>query len=120
MGIFDGILICSDLDGTFNRQNDRNLKALEYFKTNGGLFTFCTGRSELNAYEFGLNNLVNAPICLCNGALICDFLKKEILFEKRIPYKAVEIFEPLRHWAKYATAFYLPITGMEYVREECR
>lgn len=48
MGKFDGILMCTDLDGTLLR-NDKsisqeNLAAMEYFKAEGGWFTFITGR----------------------------------------------------------------------------
>ena len=48
MGKFDGILICTDLDGTLYR-NDKtvskeNREAIEYFKNEGGYFTFITGR----------------------------------------------------------------------------
>ncbi len=118
MGIFDGCLICSDLDGTFDYNNARNLEALEYYKQNGGLFSFCTGRSELNIYEFGLDKYANAPVCLCNGALVFDFCKKEVLFEKRLPCKAKDIIEPLKQWAADVNHFYLPTTGMEYVYAE--
>ena len=49
MGIFDGILICTDLDGTLLANDksisDENLRAIEYFKENGGYFTFVTGRT---------------------------------------------------------------------------
>ena len=48
MGKFDGILICTDLDGTLINSSEKvskeNLDAIEYFKANGGLFTFVTGR----------------------------------------------------------------------------
>ena len=45
---FEGILLCTDLDGTLYR-NDKsispeNRKAIEYFKREGGCFTFITGR----------------------------------------------------------------------------
>ena len=48
MGKFDGMLICTDLDGTLLR-NDKtisceNIDAIEYFKQEGGYFTFVTGR----------------------------------------------------------------------------
>lgn len=43
MGIFDGILILSDFDGTFagegGRIIDRNILAIEYFRANGGHFS---------------------------------------------------------------------------------
>ena len=45
---FDGILICTDLDGTILDDNKNisaeNLDAIEYFKSEGGLFNFVTGR----------------------------------------------------------------------------
>ena len=48
MGKFDGILICTDLDGTLY-ENDKtisseNKKAIEHFKSEDGYFTFITGR----------------------------------------------------------------------------
>ena len=48
MGKFDGILICTDLDGTILKNDktisNRNIEAMEYFKKEGGYFTFVTGR----------------------------------------------------------------------------
>lgn len=51
MGKFDGILLVSDLDGTLLR-NDKsiskeNIKAIEYFESEGGLFSFVTGRPPI-------------------------------------------------------------------------
>ena len=48
MGKFDEFLICTDLDGTLFASDrtipHENLQAIEYFKQEGGLFTFVTGR----------------------------------------------------------------------------
>ncbi|MBQ3226919.1 MAG: HAD hydrolase family protein, partial [Clostridia bacterium] len=48
MGKFDGVLICTDLDGTLLKKDktisEENLKAIEYFKREGGFFTIVTGR----------------------------------------------------------------------------
>ena len=48
MGKFDGMLICTDLDGTLLEKNrsisEENHNAIEYFKSEGGIFTFITGR----------------------------------------------------------------------------
>ena len=45
---FEGILFCTDLDGTLYDDNKnvsrKNLEAIEYFKSEGGTFTFITGR----------------------------------------------------------------------------
>lgn len=49
MGRFDGILILSDWDGTlcYQRQvHPRAIKAIEYFRENGGYFTVASGRGS--------------------------------------------------------------------------
>ena len=53
MGIFDGILILSDFDGTFagegGRIVDRNISAIEYFRANGGHFSFSIKSSDASS-----------------------------------------------------------------------
>lgn len=50
LGKFDGILICSDIDGTilenstFGSIFEKNAEAVKHFTDNGGRFTFITGR----------------------------------------------------------------------------
>lgn len=72
---FDNKIIVSDIDGTFIDRNmqivDRNIDAVNYFKENGGLFTFATGRSEL-ILEPEVLKIANAPIICCNGSYIYD------------------------------------------------
>ena len=45
---FDGILFCTDLDGTLlesdHKISKENIEAIRYFQSEGGLFTFLTGR----------------------------------------------------------------------------
>ena len=66
MGKFDGYLICTDLDGTLLRKDKsvskENLEAIEYFKNEGGKFTFITGRMPF--YAGDISNLIkpNTPI----------------------------------------------------------
>ena len=57
MNKFEGIIICTDLDGTLLK-NDKsiskeNKKAIEYFQSEGGLFTFVYSltMSHLSAYH---------------------------------------------------------------------
>ena len=49
MGRFDGILLCSDYDGTLagpdGKVSPENAQAIRYFTENGGLFTQATSRS---------------------------------------------------------------------------
>ena len=48
---FEGVLLCSDIDGTMYHKGfiPSNLEALQYFLDEGGLFTFCTGRRAVYA-----------------------------------------------------------------------
>ena len=68
---FEGILFCTDLDGTLLRSDKtlskRNLEAIEYFKSEGGLFTFVTGRMPCTALNLYNTVKPNAPIGCING-----------------------------------------------------
>ena len=76
MGKFDGILICTDLDGTLYKSDktisQENRDAIEYFKSEGGYFTFITGR--LPYYSTDAYRLVrpNAPYGCTNGGGVYD------------------------------------------------
>ena len=88
MGKFDGILIFSDIDGTYIGREGacaiRNDEAVRYFTSEGGCFTVSTGRMELNAPSVipRIRELVNFPAILSNGACFYDFLKDEFLFDR--------------------------------------
>lgn len=78
MSDFSRYLIVTDLDGTFfgkgARLVDRNLAAIEYFKSGGGHITAGTGRIPANIRK-GIPNcgeLFNAPAVTANGAFIYD------------------------------------------------
>jgi Cof subfamily protein (haloacid dehalogenase superfamily) len=51
MGKFDGVLLVTDLDGTLLRNDksisEENIRAIEYFEAEGGLFSFVTGRPPI-------------------------------------------------------------------------
>ena len=55
MGKFDGILLCTDLDETLlttdKKVSKENYDAIEYFKKEGGKFTFITGRVHQTSEE---------------------------------------------------------------------
>ena len=93
MGKFDGILLCSDFDGTFALNGvpiEANMKAIRYFRENGGLFTLASGRDYdflmplFEGYKFGV------PMINMNGALIYDFDKREVLLERTMAGVSVE------------------------------
>lgn len=84
MGIFEGVLICTDLDGTLLR-NDKsisreNLEAIEYFKAGGGLFTIITGRMPYYVTDICDQVMPNAPFGCVNGGGLYDFDKKEYVW----------------------------------------
>ena len=71
MGKFDGILICTDLDGTVLK-NDKSisketLDAIEYFKSEGGRFTVVTGRMPYTSNKICEILKPNAPIGCVKG-----------------------------------------------------
>lgn len=78
MSDFSRYLIVTDLDGTFfgkgARLVERNLTAIERFKTGGGHITAGTGRIPANIRK-GIptcGELFNAPAITANGAFIYD------------------------------------------------
>ncbi len=81
---FDDIVIVTDLDGTFLDEREglveRNLRAIEYFKQNGGRFTIATGRVAKHALGAipGLATIVNMPAVTCNGACLYDFAEDKV------------------------------------------
>ena len=92
---FEGIIILSDLDGTLlgseHKIPDRNREKIEYFKQNGGYFTFNTGRNYHNIYKSipDAREVVNAPVVSCNGACLYDMQKQAPVLEHFIdPDKA--------------------------------
>lgn len=87
MGKFEGILICSDLDGTFSKGGSTieiNSKAVKYFTDNGGKFTFATGRTANHMRSPEFFNVFNAPVCLFNGGIVYDYKSERILYERRL------------------------------------
>ena len=88
MGKFDNIFIVSDIDFTFLAKDRsipaRNLEALEYFKKEGGRFTFGTGRSHLTlAHAFpNAAELLNAPAIVSNGCYLYDY-RKALMIDPR-------------------------------------
>lgn len=89
MGKFDGILICTDLDGTLLR-NDKtiskeNLDAIEYFKREGGNFTYITGRMPFTSSDIYNTIKPNAPFGCANGGGLYNYLKQDYIWTSTMP-----------------------------------
>lgn len=90
MSKFDSYVIISDLDGTFFGEKatilSQNLEAIQYFKNNGGKFTFATGR-DYKILEHQFSSLLQIPNCpgiLCNGVYLYDFQNKNTAYNLEI------------------------------------
>ena len=87
MNDLSNVLILSDFDGTFAGKNtrivQRNLDAIRCFQSLGGHFTFCTGRlpSMMKLVYPDFPSIVNAPLIMCNGAIVYDAKKGEVIEE---------------------------------------
>ncbi len=85
---YKGLLFCTDLDGTLfddKRQlSYENRQAIEYFKANGGIFTFITGRVPLTAVHIYNDIKPNAPYGCMNGAAVYDGAADRYLMAKTL------------------------------------
>lgn len=97
MGKYDGILIMSDWDGTLSHGGavpEENQKAIRRFQSEGGKFTFCSGRNYTHFDQYRDMVVPNAPICAYNGALVVDTDGK-VLCESFLEISALRLAEPL-------------------------
>ena len=95
MGKFDGILICTDLDGTLLKKDKtisrENIEAIEYFKREGGFFTFVTGRMPFFV-SYVLDKIKpNAPFGCINGGGLYDGIKGEYVWTEVMPRSVIEL-----------------------------
>ena len=97
MGKFSGILLCTDLDDTLlttdKKISDNNRRAIDYFKSEGGLFTFATGRVPHGAKLMLEYINPNAPMVCFNGAGIYDFAKDKLVWAAHLDKDAVKVLE---------------------------
>lgn len=97
MGKFDGFLLGSDLDGTLLRKDKSiskaNLDAVEYFKSEGGIFTFVTGRMPVGFATVLEEITPNGLIGCANGAMIYDAKNEKIVWSRSLPDDIKEIYE---------------------------
>ena len=117
-GKFSGIVLATDLDGTFLTKDPdgrrRNLDAIQYFKENGGHFTFATGRyhtAVLGGSYFRSEELLNLPAVTGNGSCLYDYANGSVLEKTPIPYELVrELYFEMKRIA--------PTAGLRAITDE--
>jgi len=84
MGKYDGILICSDFDGTFASNSvivPENAEAVRRFQEEGGMFTLSTGRSHHHFTSYRDIFHPNVPMLCYNGSVLYDPDSDQVLYE---------------------------------------
>ncbi len=86
-GLFEGVLLASDYDGTLvpdTRIVTPGVKAaLRFFEENGGRFTVCTGRCYLGFHSYS-PEIINAPVLLANGGMAYDYQRHTVVVDNGI------------------------------------
>lgn len=94
---FEGILICTDLDGTLLQKNKNiskeNLDAIEYFKSEGGYFTFVTGRMPFFSSDICERIKPNCPFGCGNGTGLYDHITKKYIYTTPLDPSALDLVE---------------------------
>ena len=92
---FEGILLCTDLDGTLlnseRKVSEENRRAIDYFKSQGGLFTFITGRMPFFSQKIYEEVQPNAPYGCINGGGIYDPREGKYLYTRELSLSAMEL-----------------------------
>ena len=88
MGIFDGCLLASDVDGTLVAGDvlpQQNIDKIAYFISEGGAFSLATGRTAgaVSSVTSKIKKL--SPSIVANGSVIYDFNKDYALYEQFVP-----------------------------------
>lgn len=85
MGRYEGILLCSDFDGTLSHDgtiSKENLDAIRTFTAEGGLFTVASGRYYDFLLPFFEGVELPAPLVALNGAVLYDTKTGRVINER--------------------------------------
>lgn len=127
MGIFNGYLLITDMDGTLidddRNISEENIEAIKGFISEGGKFTIATGRTVESAKSYIDRYFkdieIGAPVALYNGSKIYDFNNHKTIWETFLSKHNIDTIKRLKR--DY------PNLGLEiycndgiYIYSECR
>lgn len=94
------LLVVADMDGTLLQAGygvpKENLDGIERFVARGGRFTVATGRSVEAVRRYVDWLQLSAPAILCNGSLLYDYAKNEVLYNKTLDPRVRDIVAEIR------------------------
>ena len=99
MGIFNGVVICLDFDGTMayrGKVSKENGEAIAYFQSEGGIFCPCSGRRAHFFHECADIFRPNGPVVALNGSVILEYgatrAEDRVVYESIIPLDLAKDF----------------------------
>ncbi len=97
MGIFDGWIMVSDIDGTLIGNecilNEKDIEAVSGFTKDGGTFVLATGRSTGSAKQFYDRLGLHTPIVANNGTVVRDFTTDRLTYTDFLEDNAASLVE---------------------------
>ena len=93
MGIFDGIMILSDLDGTLayrGQISKEHIDSIKFFVENGGAFCPATGRPEQYLFETFPELPLQSYCIVKNGTAIYDCAAEKYVWYKSLGESAID------------------------------
>lgn len=97
---FEGMLLCSDWDGTLFRKeviNKEDRAAISYFEENGGMFTVCSGRYRDFLSQYAHLIRPNTYLITLNGAIIVHPDTKKVLYEGFLDTDVIPVLRNILH-----------------------
>ena len=122
-GKYDGILICSDFDGTLfwgGKISEENAAAIRYFQENGGRFTITSGRYPAFLGKYRQSVEANTYLIGLNGTIISSYDGTSILRQGFLNKGAGEIVKKIIHEADEIAAMSFSTTEIpDVIKKHC-
>lgn len=96
---FENVIIMTDIDGTLvtDQKNilDCDIKAIERFRSGGGIFTLATGRGYSMAKPIADRIALDVPAVIFNGSAVYDFSQSKFLWHSSLEVSAKEVLKEI-------------------------